>query len=116
MAEGSTALLRRAHFSGNEAPFGSAILVRDAGTSVKVEDSIIANTSTHGVGVVYDSTGDPFAVELDTVRFLSHARPAIYSTSEVLAQNCDGLEPADVVNASVGSCATTGAYCMPQAR
>ena len=111
------ALIRGSHFYGNHAPFGSAIGVLDAGSSIKVENSIIANTTSDGVGVIYDATGEPFAVALDTVSFArTHARAAIYSMSEILAQNCDGLESADVFNVSVGSCATTGDYCMPQVR
>ena len=117
MRSGAAVLIRRSHFYGNHVPLGSAIAVLNPGSSIKVENSIIANTTSDGVGVIYDATGEPFAVALDTVSFArTHARAAIYSMSEILAQNCDGLESADVFNVSVGSCATTGDYCMPQAR
>ena len=115
MRQGSTALLQRTQFFNNDAPLGSAIAVADAGSSVKVEGSVLANTSSDGVGVIYDISGDDFAVELDTVEFHSNARAALASTGQVLAQNCIGLEPADVVNVSVGTCATTGDFCMPEA-
>ena len=120
VSQGSNALLQRTQFFNNDAPLGSAIAIADTGTSVKVEGSVIANTTSDGVGVIYQATteppGDDFAIVLDTVSFRSHARPALHSAYEVLVQNCDGLGLADIVNVSLGSCATTGAFCMPQAR
>ena len=113
--QGTTVRIERSYFYGNDAPHGAAIYVSGAGASVAVLNSVIANTSTDGVGVIYDNSGDDFAVQLDTVEFHSNAQAALASTGQVLAQNCIGLEPANVVNVSVGTCATTGEFCMSQA-
>ena len=113
--QGTKVRIERSYFYGNDAHLGAAIAVYNAGPSVAVLNSVLANTSTDGVGVIYDTSGDDFAVELDTVELHSNARAALSSTGQVLAQNCIGLEPTDIVNVSVGTCATTGEFCMPEA-
>ena len=107
--------IQRTFFYGNDALNGAAIAIDTSGTSAVVQNSALANTSTDGFGVVNDATGDDFAVEMDSVEFHSNVRAALFSTGQVLAQNCIGLEPADAVNVSVGTCATTGDFCMPEA-
>ena len=117
--DGTTVRIERSYFYGNDAPDGAAFYLGGNGVngapSVVVLDSLIANTSTDGVGIIHDTCGGDFAVQLDTVEFHSNVRAALFSTAQVLAQNCIGLEPADVVNVSVGTCATTGDFCMPEA-
>ena len=52
----------------------------------------------------------------DSVTFdASNTLPALQSASTMLVQSCDGLEPSDVINTSVGVCATTTQFCMPAA-
>ena len=110
----SSSLIRRSYFYGNEAPNGAAISVIDS-ASVTVESSVFGNTTTEGLGVIYAISDTPFAVVLDGARFESSMRPALYSTTNVHVQNCIGLKPSDVINVSVGTCTTTGAFCMPEA-
>ena len=80
-----------------------------------IVDTVIANI-TQGSAIIADTTGDEFATQLDLVTFdASNTLPALQSASTMLVQSCDGLEPSDMSDASVGACATTTQFCMSAA-
>lgn len=119
MRGSATATFTRSNFVGNVAGTNGAVfIVKEPGTSLIVQDSIIANhtNASEGALIRVDDTADDFAVQLDLVTFgASNAIPALSSTGLVLAQNCDGLEPSDVTGASVGACVHIEEYCMAEA-
>ena len=93
----------------------SVIQLDNAGSSLSIVDSVIANI-TQGSVIIDDTTGDEFATQLDLVTFdASNTIPALQSASTVLVQSCDGLEPSDVTGAIVAVCAATTQFCMPAA-
>ena len=93
----------------------SVFQLDDPGSSLSILDSVIANI-TQGTVIIDDTTGDEFATQLDLVTFdASNTIPALQSASTMLVQSCDGLEPSDVSDASVGVCAATTQFCMPAA-
>ena len=93
----------------------SVFQVDEPGSSLSIVDSIIANI-TQGSVIIDDTTGDEFATQLDLVTFdSSNTIPALQSASTMLVQSCDGLEPSDMSDASVGACATTTQFCMSAA-
>ena len=110
LSSGASATLRSSHLSGNN---GSSVFQVEIESSLRVRASTVADTPS-GV-VVLDTTSNDFAVELDTVEFVANPSPAIVAAGQILLQNCRGLSPADIANVSVGACALTEAYCMPEA-
>ena len=91
------------------------IRVDHSGSSLSIVDSVIANI-TQGSVIIDDTTGDEFATQLDLVTFdASNTIPALQSASTMLVQSCDGLEPSDMSDASVGACAASTQFCMPAA-
>ena len=112
LTSGSMARITSSYATGNVGE--SAFLLQSADSSLKVEDSIITNTST-SLALINDETGGDFAVVFDSVTFLSNAQPAFLSTGLVLVQNCEGLAETDVANVSVGGCENTLEYCMAEA-
>ncbi len=111
---GSTATFGSSTFVGNSGGL-TAFSLSDEDDSLKIQASVIANTS-NSVALIHDVTGDDFAVALETVTFGSNAGgPALASAGLVLVQNCEGLAAADVTNISLGSCANTLDYCFAAA-
>ena len=111
---GSRAEFVRCSVSATTSPT-SVFQLDDPGSSLSILDSVIANI-TQGTVIIDDTTGDEFATQLDLVTFdASNTIPALRSVSTMLVQSCDGLEPSDVSDASVGVCATTTQFCMSAA-
>ena len=114
----ATVTVTRTVFAGNVAGVhGAVAYILDAGTSLLIQDSLVANhtNASEGALIYADATADELAIALDIVSFRSNALPALASASTALLQNCDGLTASDAIDASVGACVDTERFCMPEA-
>ena len=111
----SVDITRCSFFNNSAGSDGASIYVDGAGTKLSAAASAFekhANGTSSGF-IISGATGDMFALRLDTVSFKANQLPALFSSDLILVQNCDGLKMADVVNVTVGTCADTGAFCLP---
>ncbi len=98
-----TATFRRCSISATTSAEG-VFDVDDAGSSLRIEETRIANIS-QGSAIIDDATGVDFSTQLDLATFdTSNTIPALSSASKVHVQNCDGLTANDTAHASVSAC------------
>ena len=106
----STMVVKNSRLIGNRAAGNGAVFTIMSGASLRVTNTIIANSSGGDPFAIHDTTGVDFSVQLDTVDV--DETIDLFSTAKVLVQNCDGLETAAAKNGTVASCESTGDYCL----
>jgi hypothetical protein len=110
---GSLLTIKDSRFDSNGAEGNGNFINIESDSTVRIAGSTITNSSGGTPWTIYDTTGNDFAVQLDTVEVDDTFR-LFSSDGLTLAQNCDGLREPVAKNASIATCESTSEYCIPK--